>query len=93
MTDGDLEADDFDLTLDIREQDVVEGERIGVSPLTGDAYLVTKWIEPPADVDDGNIRAVEKTELDDLDALDDDVADWVREQREQHDVDEPGDQE
>ena len=42
------------------EDQIEEGERIMESPITGEKYLVTKWVEKP----DGRAIALEKEEYD-----------------------------
>ena len=66
----------IDPTID--EDDVVEGERLGVSELTGAVYRTTRWIE----IDDGSIKALDKEELteEQIEELSDYQQAWISEQ-------------
>lgn len=60
--------------------ELVEGDRIAVSPLTGTVYRVTRWIEGP---DEGQLRAIEKEALDEdeLAELPAEVRSWIEDER------------
>ena len=60
--------------------DVVEGERIGVSPLTGTVYRVTRWVEGS---EEDQLRALAKEPLseEEISELAPEVRSWVEEER------------
>ena len=60
--------------------DVVEGERIAVSPMTGTVYRVTRWVEGS---EEDQLRAIDKEPLseEEISELAPEVRSWVEEER------------
>lgn len=64
-------------------EEVVRGERVARSPISGCFYLVTKWI----DHGDGNITALQKEEITDAEVVEHVDGELPNEWREQIDAD------
>lgn len=61
MSDDDLLCPDHQTVQGHPKEDIETGERIMESPLTGNTYRVTKWV----DKGDGKVVALEKELVDD----------------------------
>lgn len=77
-----MSLDRDQLAPDVREEDIIEGSRLAVSPLTETVYEVTAWIEQPGGE---QIRAIDKRELshEEIDQLSIEQRRWIDERLEE----------